>query len=489
MNNNEQDWFSTPAATPVVKKAPKPNKKKGFSFVRIWDSIKSSFKWISKFLKEKPIVAKSIYTILLILIFRIATTITTPGVIVEDKFGNDSGSFIGIMDMMGGGALKNFSIVALGISRYITASIIMTLLQSEVFPPIYRLARSGPAGKRKINIITRLLTFAFAIIQAITIIQQLSGGANALVHLKPPFNTTLYRLFALPVILLAGSMFTLFLGEQITNKGVGNGTSLIIFSGIAVNLPAKIKAAFVQLASTDENSSAFVGVMEFTLYILVFLALIYLIGYFYKSERHIPIQQTGAGMVKDGNKVSHLPIKLNPAGVMPVIFALSISILPLTIAQFMHHQNEVRIWMESNLKLTSPLGLSILVTLTFLFTLAMSFVTFSPYQVADNFKKSNTFIPGIRPGAETEKYLNGVLLRLAIFSGIYLAAITSIQYIEQIIGLDKSMTMGGTSLIILVTASIETIGQLKARDKTQKINQSKIKSIQKTGESTGGLLW
>ena len=144
--------------------------------------------------------------------------------------------------------------------------------------------------------------------------------------------------------------------------------------------------------------------------------------------------------------------------------------------------------MENNLRLTQPIGLSILLGLTFLFTLAMAFVTFSPFQVADNFKKSNTFIPGIRPGAETEKYLNGVVLRLAIFSGIYLAFLTAIQYIEQIIGLDQSMTLGGTSMIILVTVGVETINQMKARDKTNKISQSKIKSVQKTGEATGGLL-
>lgn len=241
--------------------------------------------------------------------------------------------------MMGGGALKNFSIVALGISPYITASIIMTLLQSEVFPPIYRLARSGPQGKRKINIITRSITLVFAIIQAITIIQQLSGG---LVTLNAPFNEPLYKFFALPVILLAGSLFTLFLGEEITKKGVGNGTSLIIFSGIGATLPTKFKVAYDQLVLGNEDKSSFIGLMEFLLYAILFLVLIYIIGYLYKAERHVPIQQTGAGMTREGNKISHLPIKLNPAGVMPVIFSLSLSILPVTIAQFLDRQNEAR---------------------------------------------------------------------------------------------------------------------------------------------------
>ena len=464
-------------------------RKKGFFKSNLFSffNFKNHFNSSKEIMRKKPILKKIIYTILLIAIFRVAASITTPGVSVSSNFANDSSSFVGIMDMMGGGALKSFSIVALGISPYITASIIMTLLKSEVFPPIYRMAKSGPAGQRKLNVITRVITIVFAIIQAITIIQQLSNGV--LVQLKPPFNTTVYKYFALPVILLAGSLFTLFLGEQITKKGVGSGTSLIIFSGIAVNLPSKFKNAYEGLVLGNGTQSIFVGLMKFSLYTFVFLALIFIIGYFYRAERHIPIQQTGAAMTTKNNKMSHLPIKLNPAGVMPIIFALSIAIIPLTVSQFMEKQNEVRIWIDHNLRLTQPIGLSLLALLTFLFTIAMAIVTFNPYQVADNFKKSNTFIPGIKPGEETEKYLTGVIVRLSIFSAIYLSLISSTQYIEQIIGLDQSMTLGGTSLIILVTAGIETIDQLKARDKTQKIANAKEKAKIQTGTNTGGLLW
>ena len=488
----ENGWLTPETEVKEVKAEEikkKRKAKRGFSFHSVKEILVGPIKKAKEYNKRYPITGKIFYTILLIIIFRLAASITSPGVVVQSGFGKDPSSFVGIMDMMGGGALKNFSIVALGISPYITASIIMTLLQSEIFPPLYRLSKSGPAGKRKINIITRVITLVFAIVQAITIIQQLSGGSSSLVHLKPPFNTSLYKYFALPVILMAGSLFTLFLGEQITKKGVGNGTSLIIFSGIAVNLPSKFKNAYNDLVIGNGTQSIFVGIMQLFLYILVFLVLIYIIGYLYKAERHVPIQQTGAGMTKEGNKISHLPIKLNPAGVMPVIFALSISILPVTIAQFMDHQNEVRIWMEENLKLTSTIGLLMLVGLTFIFTIAMSIITFNPYNVSENFKKNGTFIPGIKPGEQTEKYLTAIIVRLAIFSAVYLSIITSIQYIEQIIGLDKSMTMGGTSIIILVTVSIETIAQLKARDQTSKISKAKQNSVSNTSESTGGLLW
>ena len=506
----EDSWFSDEVKTETqpenkkdkksstVSSKPKSSKRKYFDKTKkvvmtslLWTGkqlqyVKAPFVAAQKQIKKKPILGKILYTLLLIITFRVATSITTPGVTVDSGFGKDPSSFVGIMDMMGGGALKNFSIVALGISPYITASIIMTLLQSEIFPPLYRLSKSGPAGKRKINVITRILTLVFSVIQAITIIQQLSGGSSALVHLKHPFNTSLYKYFALPILLMAGSLFTLFLGEQITKKGIGNGTSLIIFSGIAVNLPSKIKNAYNQLVTG--SSSSFVGIMNMSIYILVFLVLIYIIGYLYKAERHVPIQQTGAGMTKEGNKISHLPIKLNPAGVMPVIFALSISILPVTIVQFMNHQNEGRIWIENNLKLTAPIGLSILIGLTFIFTIAMSIITFNPFNVAESFKKNGTFIPGIKPGEETEKYLTGVVIRLATFSAFYLSVVTSIQYIEQIIGLDKSMTLGGTSIIILVTVSIETISQLKARYKTNDITKARKASVGNE-KATGGLLW
>ncbi|NQZ65794.1 MAG: preprotein translocase subunit SecY [Mycoplasmatales bacterium] len=517
MDKREQDWF-TPIKKDEEKSKPKKNNNKKnnkinsksilgiFSkvllfilipFIWFWNlkwitKIRSFFKsWkksIKNVLKSKPLIGKILITLLLIVTFRVAASITTPGVVVQSGFGNDSSSFVGIMDMMGGGALRNFSIVALGISPYITSSIIMTLLQSEVFPPLYRLSRSGPAGKRKINIITRILTLIFAIIQSITIIQQLSGPLS-LVSLKEPFNTALYRYFALPVILMSGSLFTLFLGEQITKRGVGNGTSLIIFSGIAVNIPSKFKAAFDELVVGAGDKSVFVGAMNLILYTLVFLILIYIIGYFYKAERHVPIQQTGAGMTKKGNKISHLPIKLNPSGVMPIIFALSISILPVTIAQFLDYNNEARIWLEDNMRLTAPIGLAFLISLTFLFTIAMSMITFNPYNVADNFKKNGTFIPGIKPGEQTENYLTGIILRLSIFSAIYLSIITSIQYVEQIIGLDRNMTIGGTSIIILVTVSIETLSQLKARDQTNKISRAQTKTRKSTGGTTEGLLW
>ena len=493
MENN--NWFNQDDK----KSTKQPNKSKpknegfNFNFKVKGKFLNSILTWMNKkmaALKSKPLLTKILYTLLLILIFRIAASITTPGVHVKDNFANDSSSFLGIMDMMGGGTLRNFSIVALGISPYITASIIMTLLQSEVFPPIYRLARSGPAGKRKINIITRILTLFFAIVTAITFLQQFSNSQMSLIELMPQFETPLYKYFVLPIILVGGSMFVLFLGEQITNKGVGNGTSLIIFSGIVVKLPSMFANAYTEITGVADAGSIFVGVMNFAVYIGIFLLLLYIVTWVFKAERHIPIQQTGAGMTMDRKQMSKLPIKLNPAGVMPIIFALTIITLPLQIVQFLDHQNEGRIWIEKNLRLTQPWGLGFMIALLFLFSVAMSFMTFNPVTIADNFKKSGTFIPGIRPGKETEDYLTSVVVRLSIFSGFYLSVVTSIKYIEQLIGLSPSITFGGTTIIILVSVAIQTIDQLKARDTTNKITKARTRSTIGTSEDhMKGLLW
>ncbi|MCC3160917.1 MAG: preprotein translocase subunit SecY [Mollicutes bacterium PWAP] len=448
------------------------------SFANFSNKVKGWF-------QNRPLLKKILYTLLLILIFRIAATITIPGVKVDPKFGQDTSSLVGIFDLMGGGSLRSFSIVALGISPFITASIIMQFLQTEAFPPIYRLSTSGPAGKRKINIISRCLTLIFAIINSIVIIQTFKNGTGYLKIINN-LDHWWFIYIVIPIILVSGSLFTLFLGEQITEKGVGNGTTLIIFSGIAATLPTKFQNAFIELAQ-GHGSVNFSGVMEFALYILVFLTLLFIIGYIYKSERKVPIQKTGGAMTKKGEETASLPIKVNPASIMPVIFSVLVSSLPLTIVQFMDHQNLGRIWVENHLKLTQPIGLAILIGLIFLLTPIMGLLLFNPDKVSEDFKNSSTFIPGVRPGNETNQYLNAIIIRLSIFSAIYLSVIASTSYVEQIIGLSPQITFGGTSLIILVTATVETFSQIKARKKTQNI--SKLKKKATSNKDSKGLLW
>lgn len=442
-------------------------------------------------LNERELLKKALYTLLLLAIFRMAATIIMPGVTLnDDLFSSEESSFLGIMDMLGGGALSNFSIVALGISPYITASIIMTLLQSEAFPPIHRLSKSGPAGKRKISYITIALTLMFAWLQAVTII--LSFGSNIIFSV--PGNTLFWTWFGMPLILMAGSLFVLFLGNQITNKGIGNGTSLIIFSGIVVKLPEQFIDAYNSFIDSSGATAFFVGFMQFLLYVILFLGLLWIVAYLYKAERHVPIQQTGAGLTQDVKQMSKLPIKLNPAGVMPIIFALTITVLPLTLIQFLDDHSLFKAWMVENWGLTKPIGLLVFVLLTFAFSIVMALVTFNPEEVSRNFKKGGTFIPGVKPGIETENYLTNIILRLSFFSAFYLSFVSVIEYVQQIMGLSPTSSFGGTGVIILVSVAIETIEQLKAREQTVKISKAKQRAAEtltpkESESSSGGLLW
>lgn len=457
----------------------------------ILDSFTSGiFHRLYKRITSKKLLMKVLYTLLLLLFFRVLASITVPGITVTDAYRHNAAtgsSFLGIMDLMGGGGIRTFSIVALGLGPYINASFVMQFLTSEAFPPLHRLTKSGPGGKRKINIITRCLNFAFAVPQAYGFIFTLSDNLTY----TAGYEVYWFKYIVLPAILVAGSFFALFLGEQITNKGIGNGTSLIIFSGIAVNLPSQAKETWAELVTGNKGNSTFIGVLNLVIYVGVLLAVLYAITYFYLAERRIPIQQTGSGLQIDRNQMNHLPIKLNPAGVMPIIFALTVSVMPYQFSSFADHQNETRIWIANNMQLTQPIGLSMFIGLTFLFTISMSYLTINPATVADNFKKSGTFIPGVRPGEETEKYLWGILLRLSVFSSIYLSLIAAMQYIEQIIGLSNRMTISGTSLIIIVSVAIETINQLKARDKTHKFAKARIEAVssKESDNVEKGLLW
>ncbi|WP_211246927.1 preprotein translocase subunit SecY [[Mycoplasma] collis] len=439
-----------------------------FLITKIYIKIKTKIEF---FLREKVLTKKIIFTLWLLSIFVICTTITLPGIKINQR-NLDPNSFLGIIDIVGGGGLSNFSIVALGIGPFITASLIMMIAQTKLFPPVHQLANSGPLGRKKINIITRLLTIFIAIIQAIVLVRTVIDNPqfNFLVLEDTSFG---YKYIAIPLILIGGSLFSLFLGEQITEKGVGNGTSLIIFSGIATRLQSTFRAAFNHYLG--DTSSGLVGnVILFSIYIISFLVLIFIIGIFHLAERKIPIQQTGAGMTKNVKDISYLPIKINPAGVMPVIFALIILSFPTLISNLLNpNTSAVRNWIENNLKVTDPIGFSIFIVLVFLLAIGMGLQQSRVDKIAEDFSKNSTFIPGVRPGEQTEDYLISVVLRLSFFSAIFLIVLGSIQPILIFIGLPPQISISGTSLIILVTTALETISQIKARRESEKITKKR----------------
>ncbi|ATP59624.1 preprotein translocase subunit SecY [Mesomycoplasma dispar] len=472
-----------------------------FKFLgKIWEKINSGYIILKNrayfAYKEKILTRKLIFTFFLLVIFIVCGTITIPGLKLL-QFQLDANSFLGIINTVGGGGLLNFSVVALGISPFITASLFMLIAQTKLFPPIHRLSQSGPAGRRKINIITRFLTLLVALIQAIVLIRTVILNTDfGFVRLE--INTPVFIWLVLPLILISGSLFSLFLAEQITDKGVGNGTSLLIFSGIIVGLPRRFQHAFEYLVDLSSPSSLITQVLSFILYVVGFLVVLLVSVYVYLAERKIPIQQTGSGMSKNVKEISILPLKLNPAGIMPVIFALIVVSLPTLFSGFLdRNTSAVRNWIDNNMQIHHPLGLSIFIVFNIAFSIIMSLQQSRIDKISQDFAKNSTFIPGIRPGEQTEDYLIGVVLRLSIFSAIYLTFLGILQPVEIMLGLPSAITFSGTSIIILATTTLETISQIKARYDAQKVlKQSKkirkslnVKGSSNSSNSNRDLLW
>ncbi|MBU4691345.1 preprotein translocase subunit SecY [Mycoplasma zalophi] len=465
-------------------------KLKKLSFDSRFVKFKNSY---NDFWKNHDLIKKVIFTIFLLTIFVAAGTITIPGIHLVNQDKLNGGDFLGILNLVGGGGLRNFSVVALGISPFITASLIMMILQTKIFPPIYRLSQSGPQGRIKINIITRFATLIFAIIQAIVLTKALKNPKTGFgIRIISELDTNTYAYFILPLILIAGSLFALFLGELITNKGVGNGTSLIIFAGIASNLIPTFKNAFEFLVTSSKTESlVFKELINFSVYLISYSLVIFVVGYFYLAERHIPIQQVGAGLSKNEKELSYLPLKANPAGIMSVIFSLMVLSLPTMIAGlFNPATSSYYNWIYTNFQMTQPVGFFLFIVITFAFTLLMGLQQSKIDKISEDFAKSSTFIPGIRPGEQTEDYLITKILNLSYFSSIYLIIIGAMRYVEEMLHLPANIAFGGTGLMILVSVTIETLQQVQARYKTQELSRKRKKILHslENGEE-GDLLW
>lgn len=469
-------------------------RRKSNKLFALWNKIKSNF---LSFWSTKDITKKVLFTLLLLSIYIIGTTITAPFVKINSARNINSDSFFDTLNLVGGGGLSRFSIFALGISPFINASLIMMILQSKLFPPIYKLSQSGPHGRKKINVITRAITLVIAIPQAIFLTKSLTAGgaSSAFIQIVSPngMNENVIVFFILPMILVGATLFCLFLSEEITNKGIGNGTSLIIFTGIAMRLPIQFQSAFKELSNDFLVSGSLIGLINFSFYVICYFLVILIISIVYNSERHIPIQQVGSGRSRNTKEMGKLPIKLNPGGIMPVIFAMMVISFPTMIANILPKDNYGAWWIKHNLQFTQPFGLGLLVVITFVFSLLMGIQQSKVDKIAEDFAKNSTFIPGVRPGEETQDYLIGVVFRLSLFSAFYLVILASMQHIQVILGiLPAQIAFGGTGLMILVSVTIETITQLKARNKTVKL--AKAKRVTKANFNSknvngDGLLW
>ena len=394
--------------------------------------------------KNKDLRHRIYFTLAVLTIFVIGTTIIVPvdGIRqIEHSLG-----FLDFLDIMGGGALKNFSIFALGVSPYITASIIVQLLQMDIIPYFSELSKQGYTGQQKLNQITRYLGILFAFIQGFAMSFAFGGGLSVLANLE------------VALILTAGTAFLLWLGDQVTQKGIGNGISLIIMAGIITSLPTMMQTAFTTLMA---DGVSFTSVASFILFILVYILVIVGVIYIEGAERKIPIQYANKSTASLG-KQTFLPIKINSAGVIPVIFASSLFAIPATIALFIKNDG-FQSFVDNYLDYTKPVGFIIFIVLIFFFAYFYTFVQMKPDNMAKNLQNNGGFIPGVRPGEETSKYISKVLSRLTIVGATFLVVISALPIlINTFTSLPSTVTVGGTSLLIVVGVSIETYKQLES---------------------------
>lgn len=425
--------------------------------------------------KNKEIVGRIFFTIMILFVFRLGCAIPTPGIDASEftnQLTNNNNNFLSLMNLMGGGALQNFSIFALGVSPYITAQIIIQLLSMDVLPALTELNRQGQYGRRKIEMATRYLCLMLAAVQAYGIIQTAKNTSWITFTMDDNFLTYAY----IVTIMVSGSMLVMWLGDQITTKGIGNGISVIIFAGIVCSLPSQIGTAFSKwvLQNWDHgNAEATKGVFQFILYILAFLLIISFVVFIELSKRKLPVQHaTRSGGNEKISKASFLPIKVNSAGVIPVIFASSILMAPSVIASFIStdaaNAEWLKIFQYNQLVNTGgvmiPWGLIIYVILVFSFTFFYANLQINPTQLAENFNRNGSYIPGIRPGIETEKYVRKVLNRVTLIGATsltFIAALPVILTLSGIFGQDSSLALGGTGLIIVVGVALELNNQIQ----------------------------
>ena len=423
--------------------------------------------------KNKEVVNRIFFTIMILFVFRIGSAITVPGVdasTLTDQI-SQSSNMLSLMNLLGGGALSNFSVFALGVSPYITAQIIIQMLSMDVLPALTELNRQGQYGRKKAEMATRYLSLMISAVQAYGIIQTAKNTDWISFTMEDSFLTYAYVIS----IMIGGSMLVLWLGDQITSKGIGNGISVIIFAGIVAQLPNQISTAFNKWVVANWNlgsSETTKGVFQFILYILAFILIISFVVFIELSRRKIPVQQaTRSGGNEKLAKASFLPIKINSAGVIPVIFASSILMTPSIIASFISsdalNAEWLKVFQYNQLVNTGgvmiPWGLIIYIVLVFAFTFFYANLQINPENLAENFQKNGSYIPGVRPGIETEKYVRKVLNRVTLIGALalcFIAALPVVLTLTGVFGNDTSLSLGGTGLIIVVGVALELNAQI-----------------------------
>lgn len=394
---------------------------------------------------NKDLRKRIYFTLFCLAIFSFGSTITVPWAsTIYEELG-----FLEIFNLMSGGGLKAFSIFALGVTPYITAQIITQLLQMDIIPYFKELKEQGYTGKQKINKITRYLGVLFAFVQGYIFTIAYSGTNDVFTILK----TT--------VVLTAGTCFLLWLGDQITRYGIGNGLSLFIMAGILQSMPSIFITAFQELVTAGTFSKV-VGSVLFGSFIIIFLLVIIGVVWIQLAERRIPIQYANRTNSAYGGHQNFLPIKINSAGVMPVIFASTLITIPVTIVNLIKNEAAIN-FVNKYIVNTSFTGFILYILLIFFFGYFYTFLQMNPEEMSKNLSKSGAYIPGVRPGNDTIEYVSNVLSKLTIVGSIFLIIIAGLPILfSNFSGLSSAVTIGGTGLLIVVGVAIETYKQLES---------------------------
>ncbi|KFZ27228.1 MAG: Protein translocase subunit SecY [Candidatus Izimaplasma bacterium HR2] len=419
-------------------------------------------------LKNKNVMKKILFTLLAFFVYKTATYIHIPLInpdAISQFFEDADGGIIGIANAFTGNALKNYSIIALGIGPYITASIVVQLLQMDIVPLLKEWSEEGDVGKQKINQLTRYLAIGLALVQALA----MTIGLEAMLDIgveNPTFLTFTY----LAIVMTAGSAFLLYLSDQITLRGIGNGTSMIIVAGIVSGMPGMVASLVEEYISADAADLGSYG--TFALVMLIYIFVIFFVTVMQSSNRKIPIQYSNrpSGAAFQGKNESNIPLKINSAGVIPVIFAVTLLSIPTTIMRFVPEINStLNLWLTEMFTYTRPLGYVVYVGLIFIFAFFYAFVQINPEKIAKNLQNQNAYIPGVRPGIDTENYISRLLVKITMIGATYLVFIASLPiFATMIFGLPAYVQVGGTSLLIVVGVAIETTKQIKTQAQEQK---------------------
>ena len=391
--------------------------------------------------KNKDLLKRILFTLGALFVFKIGTSIIVPGVVVSTS----GMSFLEVINAMSGGAFTRASIFALGVTPYITAQIVIQLLCADIVPYLAELSKQGGVGRRKLDQITRVVGIILAFLQGYLYSYAYIGNGTAMD----------YMLYSL--ILTAGTALLMWVADQITQKGIGNGMSLIIMAGIISVLPSMFKNLWIELFAKN-----FIGVVTFVAFVLVFIAIIVGVIYVESAERRIPIQYSNKSTTTLSGQ-SYMPFKLNSSGVMPVIFASALMSIPQILSSVVK-KDGFKLFVQKYLTYTTGIGLVIYVILILAFAYFYTFMQLKPKEMSENLQKNGGYIPGIRPGKDTTDYVNTVLKRITVVGAIFLASLAILPILfDKFSNLTTSITISGTGLLIVVGVALETYKQLESQ--------------------------